>query len=141
MSIQWVATYTPSLDSTKMAMTYVPVGAAVTADQVAIYIGDSVPMYRQVEIIEGWRWLYQGVRERNLLDGPPWQGSPLYTGADISNMTANDRRTGADMTPFTATDVMIGMGANVTATGDKETLHAIFTQLRQFASEATLKAA
>jgi hypothetical protein len=144
MSKQWVATYTPALDSTKQAMLYVPTGVEVTANQVALYVGDSVPLYRQVEIIEGWRWLYQGVAERNLLDegtGSTFPGALLYSGADIDNMTENDRRTSSVFGDFTATDVFIGMGTAVTASGDLESLHAVFTQLRQFALEATLKAA
>jgi hypothetical protein len=145
MSIQWVATYTPALDSTKQAMSVVGTGIDLTANQVALYVGDNVPLYRQVEIIEGWRWLSQGVRERNLLDegsGSAFPGALLYTGAPIDGlMSTSDRRTSSTFADFTEDDVFIGMGTAVTAAGDTESLHAVFTQLRQFALEATLKAA
>jgi hypothetical protein len=145
MSIQWVATYTPALDSTKQAMAVVGTGADVTANQVALYVGDNVPLYRQVEMIEGWRWLYQGVAERNLLDegtSSAFPGAILYTGSTIDTlMSTTDRRTSSTFADFTEDDVFIGMGSAVTASGDLESLHAVFTQLRQFALEATLKAA
>jgi hypothetical protein len=145
MSIQWVATYTPDLDSTKQDMAVVGTGADVTTNQVAIYVGDNVPLYRQVEMIEGWRWLFQGVAERNLLDegsGSAFPGSILYTGSTIDTlMSTTDRLTSSTFADFTEVDVFIGMGTAVTAAGDTESLHAVFTQLRQFAMEATLKAA
>jgi hypothetical protein len=142
MSIQWVATYTPALDSTKMDMAYVGTGAEVTANQVALYLGDTVPTYRQLEIIDGWRWLFQGIKERNLLDDGAFVGALLYTGSNINElMTAENRRTSSTFADFLTEDVFIGLGTAVTAAGDFESLYAIFEQLRQFALEETLKAA
>jgi hypothetical protein len=145
MSIQWVADYTPALDSQKQNMAFVGTGADVTANQIAIYTGDDVPLYRQLEILNGWEWLYQGILERNLLDldtGSAFPGAILLTGCNIDQLMSEvNRRTSSIFADFLADDVFIGLGTAVTTSGDLETLFSAFDRLRQFALEETLKAA
>lgn len=52
---------------------------AVAAGSVAIYIGGSVAMHRQVEIINAIKQIMTKIRDDNLLDG----SDALYAGMDI----------------------------------------------------------
>lgn len=118
---------------------YVPTGVAVAADSISLYIGDTVSPARQVEIVDGWKWLYQGVRDRNLLDAQ-FKGAVLYTASDINKMTTADRRTSSDLVTYTDNDVILAIGAGVTALGEHVAIEEAFRILRHFALEETLKA-
>ena len=139
MAKQWLMSNYNN-DGNKLDCTYVAVGAETAGSQISLYIGDAVPEYRQSEIKNAWKWLYEGIKSRNLLDDQ-FKGSLLYTAADINAITINNRRTSTELTPYTDTDVIIGIGANVTALGDTNILEAAIQQLIEFAAEETLKAA
>lgn len=144
MAVQWKLTVTqaPNITLDRSTLEQVPVGLEVGANEISLYIGDNVPTYRQNEILNGFKWLYDGIRERNLLDdGSAFNGAILYTGFAIGNQTIENRRTASAIAFFDADDVIVGMGANVTALGDMESIYSYFKILRQFALEATLKAA
>ena len=141
MARKWAGLYGLNQDGNKLDMTYEAVGTVVAPIEIAIYAGDNISLSRQAELVNGWQWLYQGIKERNLLDGAPWQGAVLYTGSNINFLTANDRRTESDLATLTEDDVIVALGPNVTATGDTTSLQAAITQLIEFALEETLKAA
>lgn len=141
MARQWAVEYTPDLDADRGDFIFLEIGFEVLPDQIAVYVGDNVRLSRITEINNAWEWLLRGVKERNLLDGPPWQGAVLYTGADADALTTNNRRTESALATLTEDDIMLGIGANVTAQGDTESLWGAFTLLRQFALENNLKAA
>ena len=88
---------------------------AVPSDRIAVYIGDAVDPGRQNEIINGWKWLWAGVRDRGLLeDGNSFAGAILYTAASINSLTEYNRRTATDTGFFNDDDVMLGLGDAIT---------------------------
>lgn len=139
MAKQWIADLSSKgYDGDKPTMSYAETGAAVGADQISLYIGDDVPVRRQNEIFNGWKWLFDGVKSRNLLDDQ-FNGAILYTASDVDIMTINDRRTSTELTPYTDTDVIIAIGSNITALNDTVTLDTAFKELRDFALENQFK--
>ena len=142
MAKQWKAIIdtAPFVGVVNGSMAYVPTGLAVGVNEISVYIGDNVPEARQLEFVDAWRWLYAGVRERNLLDAQ-FKGVVLYTAANINSLTAENRRTASELTFFTEDDVIIAMGANVTALGERLDIAEAFRALGNFALESTLKAA
>jgi hypothetical protein len=103
---------------------------AVPADRIAVYAGDNVDLGRQNEIINGWKWLWTGVRDRNLLD-VQFNGNVLYSGAAIDSLTEYNRRTASVVTSFTDDDIIIGLGNAVTgaAGGAIDQLKVAFDKL------------
>jgi hypothetical protein len=95
---------------------------AVAAPNISLYAGANVPNYRQLEIITGWERLWEGVRDRNLLD-VQFKGNILYTGYNINSRTENNRRTTSLVTAFTDDDIILGIGASVSNNFSGAVLH------------------
>ena len=119
---------------------------AVPVNNIAVYAGDTVNLARQVEIITGWKFLYNGIRDRNLINqGAPgtFYGLPIYSGTDIDSKGEFDRRTESLVASFTANDIIIAIGGNVSVAFHGATLHleAALTRLIEEAHHQSLKAA
>ena len=111
----------------------------VVDNNIALFVGDTVPKHRSVEIVEAWRWLWNGVRDRNILKT---FGGRTYSGSDINHLDEPDRRTSSDLIDFLDNDVFIGIGDQVAIqVGDASIvyLETAFTQLRNFALENVFK--
>lgn len=126
------------------------VAAEVGADQIALYALDTVALYRQNEITNGWTALINFIRDRRLLDvpntaSPPgFRGAILYSGQDIDSMgEGGDRRTASAIAFFTANDIVVGIGGNVSAgrAGLTTLLLTGFVRMAQAGREQVLKAA
>lgn len=141
MAKQWVMEFLPDGDGNKLVCSYVATGLETTANQISLYLGDDVPLYRQSEYKNAWKWLYEGIKSRNLLESPSFVGQVLYTGADINALTIANRRTSVELTFYAATDVVLSIGSAVTTKGDTNYLEAAFQQLIEFAAEESLKVA
>ena len=139
MAKEWTMPFLPAKNGNKLLASYNATGLAVADDNISVYLGDNVPLYPQNTITTGWRWLFDGVMSRNLLDGPPWAGAVLYSGSNWQIMTANDRRTESLLATLTADDIIIGIGLNVTATGDTVMVYDAFKVLIEYAMETDLK--
>ena len=111
----------------------------VPANNIAIYAGSEVALYRQLEMVTGWQFLWNGVRDRNLMD-VQFNGFVLYSGTDIDKKGENDRRTESVVVSFTNNDVIIGIGLGATGefSGAVLPLDSAFEQLIQFARESIL---
>jgi len=142
MAKQWKMTVgtTGLVHPDRTTMAYVETGTEVGANEISVYIGNNVSEARQVEFVAAWRWLYNGVRERNLLDAQ-FKGFILYTGASIDSLTTTDRRTESTIASFTDDDVVLGIGSAVTGLGERVDIAEAFKALGNFALESTLKAA
>ena len=99
------------LDLTSIVIT--EAALAVADDEVALYANVDVPTYRQLEISDGWEWLWAGIRDRNLLDDQ-FAAAVLYTMVDIDQLTTENRRTSSVFAEILANDIAIGIGINVT---------------------------
>lgn len=130
----------------------VTIGAAseITADEIGLFALDNVPLYRQNEITNGWVALMNFIRDRRLLDvdsgatPPGFRGDRVYSGQDIDSMgEGGDRRTSSDIAFFTAADIVVGIGANISAVSPGFTTPILtgFTRMIQAAREQSLKAA
>ena len=123
----------------KRSVVLTEVIAEVPANNIAIYAGSAVALYRQLEMVTGWQFLWNGVRDRNLMD-VQFNGSVLYSGTDIDKKGENDRRTESVVASFTNDDVIIGIGLGATGEfgGAVLPLDSAFEQLIQFARESIL---
>lgn len=125
---------TPHLSPMPETSLIVDIGAEVLADEIAVYIGDNVNEARTVEIINAWKWLYDGLQDRALLDND-WQGVTTYTGSNIDELTEADRRTESVLATLTEDDIIIGIGGNITARGGLNIIHTAIRMLCDFARE------
>ena len=111
----------------------------VPSDNIAIYAGADVALYRQVEMVTGWNFLWNGIRDRNLMD-VQFNGAILYTGTDIDKKSEFDRRTASAVVSFTDNDIVVGIGAGATGefAGAVLPLDSALEQLIQVARESLL---
>ncbi len=118
--------------------------AAVPANSIAIYTGSTVNESRQVEIMTGWRFLYNGLRDRNLINpGAPgtFYGIPVYTGTDVDKKGEFDRRTESLVATLTNNDIILGVSgeASIAFRGATVNLEACLEQLIQHVSSERLR--
>ena len=140
MATQWFMTFLPDGDGNKLRCEVTNTPLDTPPAVISLYVGDLVPLYRQSEIKNAWKWLYESVKSRNLLDGP-YSGAVLYTGVDINDITSSNLRTSSVLADFNTSDIILAIGLDVTTRGDTNLLEAGFQQLIEFAAEETLKAA
>jgi hypothetical protein len=112
----------------------------VAANSIAIYTGATVSDQRQVETINAWRFLVNGMRDRNILQ--QFAGI-VYSGVDIDDISEASRRTDSVLANFTDNDIIIGVSAEVAIEfGDwVGMLDVGFGVLSDTALEGTLKVA
>jgi hypothetical protein len=113
---------------------------AVDDNGIAVYAGATVADYRQIEIINAWRFLWNGVRDRNIMQQ---FAGVIYSGVDVEHIDENARTTSATFGDFGDNDIFIGIGQLVVAEFLDYTviLETAFQQLRDTALEDTYKAA
>ena len=109
--------FAASKQGNKTSIVVVGTIAAATEGDVALYAGDSVALHRQVEILEGWRWLLNGLRDRNLIDGEmEITDDSIYSASGIDHLNENERVTdwgdGVGFPLITATRIGIGMSTS-----------------------------
>jgi len=128
------------LNLASIAVTTTPV--EVAADEVAIYALAGVDLYRQNEIVNGWKWLFNGIRDRNLLDDQ-FNGVKCYSYSDINYLTEPDRRTSSALIDLGTDDIGVGIGEDVTALfhSSSTPLLSAFTDLIDAALERYFKTA
>ena len=99
---------------------------------------DGVATHRTLEIINGWKWLWHGVRDRNLLD-VQFVGSLLITGAPVNQLVENFRKTSSNIGDFIAGDILISFGSGISTgaigRGATQMLDSGMRMLREFAKE------
>ena len=137
-NVQWYGTYLPAQEIPKSSRLSTEIALETPPDDISIYIGALVDPARVDEIVNAWKFLYHGIKERNLLDGQ-FISFPLYTYVDIDEITANNRRTSSDMTGLQVTDVVLALGSSVTEYHDTTQLGTAIYGLIEFAMEDTLK--
>lgn len=124
------------------AVTVSGVSIEVPANSIAIYLIDPAATYRQNEIISAWKWLYNGIRDRNLLDDQ-FAGAVLYTAVPLGETVSPKRKTSSVFADIAAGDAGLGISVE-TATlfhGAVIPLETAFRKLYNVALESTLKAA
>lgn len=88
------------------------------ANEIWVGFGDTVATRRGNEIVEGLRWLVQGIRDRKLIDeeSPLFKGADLVTAANIDILTEANRRTSSSLAVSTVADpdLVVAMGDAVT---------------------------
>lgn len=114
----------------------------VPVARIALYALSGVELHRQLEIFTGWEFLWNGIRDRNLLDSA-YVGSLLYTYTDINKKGEADRRTSSLLVDLATTDIAVALGSSVTAraSGAVLPLETAFDQLRGFAKSEYFVAA
>ena len=126
-----------ALDKNSVTVSEIIIG--VSANNMAIYAGADVGLYRQLEMVTGWNFLWNGIRDRSLMD-VQFKGSVLYTGTDIDKKGEFDRRTESVVASFTDNDIIVGIGPGATEefAGAVLPLDSALEQLIQVARESNL---
>ncbi len=106
-------------------------------NQIQLIMKDTVDFTRRVEALEGWRWLWRGLRERGILTGGSgFEGSIVYTSCPIDSLTIPARKTQTSAAIMIDGDIAIAIAANLSIPhGATEMLEAAFTRLRESAKE------
>lgn len=105
------------------------------ANEVKLHIADGVDVHRRVEILEGWKWLYSGVRDRALLD-VQFKDQPLATGVPVDDISIPARKTASDPALVAADgDILLSLGLGVTNEGATRKVESAVDSLRDFAKE------
>lgn len=144
MTIQVTMPVLPDRQADKSQITLTvgePPALPVPDNEIALYVGDDVPLHRAVEILNGHRWLWNGLRDRSLLQATDAVTGHLYSASDIDELNENTRRTSwDDTTPVTASDIGVGVSHQV-ATGLDATnmVESAFQMLRDYLSENYFK--
>lgn len=122
------------------AITITALPVEVPVNSIALYLIDPASDQRQLEIDNGWRWLWNGVRDRNLLD-IQFNGALLYTAVPLDNIVAAGRKTSSQFLDVEAGDIGLGISAETTALfrGAVTPLEVAFQQLRDRARELVFK--
>ncbi len=112
---------------------------AVPTNNMALYAGATVGLWRQLEMVTGWNFLWNGIRDRALMD-VQFNGFILYSGTDIDKKGEFDRRTASDVISFTDNDIIVGVGAGASGeyAGAVLPLDSALEQLIQAAREHIL---
>ncbi len=135
MTIQFTMTL-DGLSGNKNAVAVSAVISPPADDQIQIIITDTVDIYRRLEILNGWAWLYNGLRERQLGD---FISSIVYTSCPIDDLTTPARKTNNQAEIMVDGDIAIVAGVVATSPpGASVMLDAAFGQLRDFAKEYPL---
>lgn len=104
------------------------------AGTITMMIADTVDLKRRVEIMEGLRWLYRGIVERDLFT--EFALSNIVTSCPLDDLSIPARKTQSDVSIVAAGDIAIGISLTLMDSskghGSIETAHQ---QLRAAASE------
>ena len=107
-------------------------------NEMLIAYADGVATHRLLEIQNAWKWLWHGIRDRNLLD-VQFVGSLLITGVPVDSITEQARKTSSTIGDFVAGDVLVSIGLGVSTgsigRGATQMLDSGFRMLREFAKE------
>ena len=116
MALNLLGTILPNTHVVKQDIVIDSVLAAPGADQISLHCGDTVNLNRQLEIRNGWRYLWDQVRSRYILDpNKGFAGNLTFAGISINNMSELNMRITTDpIGNYNDDDVIIGIGVNAT---------------------------
>ena len=141
MAKQFTMVMLPDRQGSKITVSEQAIVALPAADEIILARGDLVHPARQLEIMNGWKWLWHGVRDRNLLD-VQFLGAILVTSVSIESITEEDRRTSSNLDTTLDTDITLMMGSGVTGAGRAgatQIFDSAFRMIREFARENGLE--
>ena len=92
-----------------------------------IQIADTVDIGRRLEILEGWRWLWNGLRDRDILAGGNFAGILVFSSCPVNGLREEERKTTGDNTIVLDGDIAIALSPNLTALNGSETLNCMFS--------------
>lgn len=110
---------------------------------ISLYLTDGISRHRKVEIMNAWKFLYDGIRDRNLWPFANFPAGPIYSSVPIDSVTESSRLTSADPgLVFLPNHVVIGIGNDLRNPPSKESasdatnVHEVFfRRLIDFARE------
>ena len=138
MARQYTITMMPQGQGWKPEITAADAITPPGPNEMIIAYGDSVAPHRALEIQNGWKWLYHGIRERGLLNAQ-FVGNLLLTGAPINSLTTPNRKTSGVTGDFAADEIFVGMGTGIATgkigSGATQMLDSGMRMLREYARE------
>jgi len=141
MAKQIIIAVTPDRQADKLScVASQAVGDVLPAapDNCVIYMGDDVAMHRKLEVLEGLRWLWNGIRDRDLLNPITSQPDfgPLYSAAPIDRLVEAFRLTSwNNVSGINSTMIAIGIGINLFGEGATNMHESAFAMLRDYLRE------
>lgn len=137
---QWLVNLhlTPTVGHDPATFAYTASGADVTGAQVAVYAGSNIAGYRQVEVANAWNLLKHTSRNRNWLDDT---AGAVYAGCPIDSAVSGSVTLGASLAAFSEDDVVIGLGSEISALGERLPFETSIDAVIDFAIESQFKVA
>ncbi|MGW8177964.1 MAG: hypothetical protein ACWGQW_04105 [bacterium] len=112
----------------------------VTPGHIAAYIGDNVPVYRALEITNGWMWLWASLRDKSLINLDQPTNGRINAYSHIDHLTETDRRItwegNLDPQPE---DIGVGISVESQIHGGVNQIEVAFRMLRDWAMENFFK--
>jgi len=127
----------PHWQASKLNIVEADVLANVGADDVYITLGDTVDLYRGVEIIETVNFLVNWMRDHNQVSST---GGAIYTSCEVSDRHATVLQT-TDRVLITDGNISIGIGTdiNTPAAQFSQAIDSAFTMLCEYMKDEFLK--
>ena len=133
MSEQFEMPFRPDYQGDKLAVVHTDTHTPVGVDNIQLVVQSDVDLNRQSEIIEGWKGLWEHMRDSNMLSST---SGPLYVARDIDAPKSGVRQL-VDLVDVETTDIVLGVGADVNVVGENASqMHdSAFRMLREWAKE------
>lgn len=125
-------------EADKTAVVAVSTIAPPIASQIQLIIKDTVDVSRRVEILEGWRFLWNGVRDNGILNGDKgFLGNDVYVSCPIDDLRGPGRKFSTDPAIMLDGDIALSLDASVSVggAGAVNSLESAFKRLRESAGE------
>ncbi len=141
MSEMFEMPYIPDYQGDKLDAFYSSTHTVVGTDNIQLAVQSDVDLNRQTEIIEGWRQLWNFVRDNNVMSG-----TGTFYAAKHIDANLGQTRILLDLVGVEPTDIVIGVGSAVNnsaaPTGEEMAVNMLetsFKQLREFSLEVFFK--
>ncbi|RLA00792.1 MAG: hypothetical protein DRQ45_06895 [Gammaproteobacteria bacterium] len=127
----------PHWQASKLNIVEADVIGNVDTDNVYISLGDTIELYRGVEIIETVNFLVNWMRDHNQVSST---GGAIYTSCEVSDRHATVLQT-TDRVLITDAHIAIGMGSNINtpAAQFSQAFDSAFTMLCEYMKDEFLK--
>lgn len=121
MALNILGTILPNTHVSKQDVVIDTVIAAPGVDQIGYHAGATVNLNRQLEIRNGWKYLWDQMRQRYILDpGKGFAGNIVIAAISINNMSEANLRISTDLIgTLNDDDIILSVGVNATGFGGR----------------------
>ena len=135
MSEQFEMPFIPDYQGDKREVVQTDTHVLVGDNNLQVVVQSDVDLHRQNEILNGWKKMWDHMRDNNMLSAPL---GPLYVAMDIDHFGVMRQYT--DIASVTTNDLVIGVGLTVATNGvgaeqASQQIDSAFRMIREWARE------